>query len=57
MLPAGTLFAAFWIVRHGCAFVPAAASLPAAATKKVRLASAEATAGRSKVAAATAAHT
>ena len=36
MLSAGTLFAAFWIVRHGCAFVPAAASSPVRDTKHVR---------------------
>ena len=33
---AGTLFAAFWIVRHGCAFVPAARSLPVGDTKNAR---------------------
>jgi hypothetical protein len=42
VLPAGTLFAALWIVRHGCAFEPAALSLPVGDTKNARPAAADA---------------
>jgi hypothetical protein len=56
VLPAGTLLAAFWIVRHGCAFVPAAPSLPVGDTKNARPAPAEAV-GAAPIVTATAAAT
>jgi hypothetical protein len=55
VLPAGTLLAALWIVRHGCALEPAAASLPVGDTKNARPAAAEAEGAAVPTATATAA--